>query len=209
MKATGETSVVLIEIRIKQGGNMEYIVDARGLDCPKPVIALKKAVEEGNAKVFKVMVDNPVASSNIQKFASSIGAKSEVLETEGEFHILVDVSETEKHKDDKNLDTLYLVATDILGSDEELGKSLMETFLFTMSSSADLPKTMVFLNAGVKLTTSGLESLKVIAEKGVRILSCGACLNYFGLQDKLAVGEVSNMYEIYTMISSHGKVVRL
>lgn len=188
---------------------MEQVVDARGLDCPKPVIALKRAVEEGQAKVFKVMVDNPVASSNIQKFASSIGAKSEVLEKDGEFHILVDVSETEQYRDDKSSDTLYLVATDILGSDAELGKSLMETFLFTMSSSADLPKTMVFLNAGVKLTTTGLESLNAIAEKGVRILSCGACLNFFGLQDKLAVGEVSNMYEIYTMISSHGKVIRL
>lgn len=188
---------------------MEYIVDARGLDCPQPVLALKKAVEEKQAKVFKVLVDNPVASSNIQKFASSIGAKSEVLEASGEFHILIDVSETEQFRNEGNTDTLYLVASDFLGSDEVLGKSLMETFLFTMSSSSDLPKTMVFLNAGVRLTTSGLESLKSIAEKGVRILSCGACLNFFGLQDHLRVGEVSNMYEIYTLMATHGKVIRL
>ena len=58
---------------------------------------------------------------------------------------------------------------------------------------------MLFYNGGAKLTTEGsasLEDLKKLEEQGVEILTCGTCLNYYGLTEKLRVGEVTNMYVI-------------
>ena len=81
-----------------------------------------------------------------------------------------------------------------------------------MTQSDVRPGTVIFMNGGVKLAVLDeqiLEHLKVLAEKGVNILVCGTCLNYYGLTDKLACGQVSNMYEIYECMARAGKVITL
>jgi peroxiredoxin family protein len=71
---------------------------------------------------------------------------------------------------------------------------------------------MIFLNGGVKLTTEGsdcLESLKRLSDKGVIILSCGTCLDFYGLKEKLQVGEISNMYTIVEKMNSSDNTIKL
>ena len=96
------------------------------------------------------------------------------------------------------------------GSDE-LGKLLMKSFLFAVSQLPRLPRTVLFYNGGAKLTVEGsesLEDLRNMEAQGVEILTCGTCLNFYGLTEKLAVGGVTNMYVIAEKMLNAGNVVK-
>ena len=109
-------------------------------------------------------------------------------------------------------DYAVAVDTDVMGrGSEELGRTLMKGFLFAVSQLPAPPKTMLFYNGGAKLTCEGsasLEDLKKLVEQGVEVLTCGTCLNYYGLTEKLAVGSVTNMYTIVEKLAGAGKVVK-
>ena len=95
---------------------------------------------------------------------------------------------------------------------EELGKILIKGFIYTVSEYENLPKTIIFFNSGVKLTTEGsecIDDLKKLQAKGVKIVSCGTCLDYYGLKEKLLVGEVTNMYTIYETLYKSSKVISI
>ena len=97
-----------------------------------------------------------------------------------------------------------------LGNDE-LGATLMKGFIYAVSQLDELPKTMLFYNGGAKLTVEGsasLEDLKSLQAQGVEILTCGTCLNFYGLSDKLAVGEVTNMYAIVEKLNGASHIVK-
>ena len=104
------------------------------------------------------------------------------------------------------------VDTDAMGrGSEELGRTLMKGFLFAVGQLPELPKTILFYNGGARLTTEGsdsLEDLKKMEAQGVEILTCGTCLNFYGLTDKLAVGSVTNMYTIVEKLAGAGKVIK-
>ena len=94
---------------------------------------------------------------------------------------------------------------------KELGGALMKAFVYALSQQETLPDTILCYNGGVKLTCEGsesLEDLKGMAARGVEILSCGTCLNFYDLKEKLAVGEVTNMYVIVEKMSGADRVVR-
>ena len=107
---------------------------------------------------------------------------------------------------------MVAVDTDAMGrGSEELGRTLMKGFLFAVGQLPELPKTILFYNGGARLTTEGsdsLEDLKKLEAQGVEILTCGTCLNYYGLTDKLAVGSVTNMYTIVEKLAGAGKVIK-
>ena len=113
---------------------------------------------------------------------------------------------------DNRGDFVVAIDTDIMGRGaDELGRTLMKGFLFAVSQLPMLPKTMLFYNGGAKLTTEGsvsVEDLKNMEAQGVEILTCGTCLNFYGLTDKLAVGGVTNMYTIVEKLASAGKVIK-
>ena len=95
--------------------------------------------------------------------------------------------------------------------DDELGHKLMKAFIFAVTQQEELPSTMLFYNGGAKLTVEGspvLDDLKGLAEQGVEILTCGTCLDFYGLKEKLAVGGITNMYEIVEIMESAGTIVR-
>ena len=104
------------------------------------------------------------------------------------------------------------VYTDCMGrGDDELGHKLMKAFIFAVTQQEELPATMLFYNGGAKLTVEGspvLDDLKGLAEQGVEILTCGTCLDHFGIKDQLAVGEVTNMYVIVEKMEQAVRVVR-
>ena len=96
--------------------------------------------------------------------------------------------------------------------DDELGAILMRSFLHTLGEVSPLPDTVILYNSGVKLAVNGspvLDDLRALEEKGIRILACGTCLGHFQLKDKLAVGEVTNMYTIAENLLSADNLVRL
>ena len=93
----------------------------------------------------------------------------------------------------------------------ELGKNLLKAFLYALSQQESLPETILFYNGGASLTCQGslsLEDLKSMAERGVEILTCGTCLNFYGLTEMLAVGGVTNMYDIVEKQMAADLIVR-
>lgn len=110
----------------------------------------------------------------------------------------------------KKRKTVVLLATDKLGhGDDELGAKLMENFLATLTEM-DIWQ-IIMVNGGVHLATKegkNLESLKKLAEQGVKINVCGTCLNHFGLLDAKKIGETTNMLDIVTTLDLADKVIR-
>jgi selenium metabolism protein YedF len=196
--------------------NMEREVDARGLNCPQPVINTKKALEGIGEGIIKVIVDNPIARDNVKRFAESQECKVEIEEKGKEFYLeIVKVKQTkiEKKPDVTTGKEVILIGNNSLGTgDKKLGEMLMGGFLSTLLDSDQKPEKLIFVNNGVKLTTEGsfvLETLALLEEKGVKILSCGTCLEHFNLSEKLEVGITTNMYEIVSSLLGASKVIRI
>ena len=94
---------------------------------------------------------------------------------------------------------------------DELGKVLIKGFLYAVSQLEELPKTILFYNGGATLTTEGsasLEDLKNMEAQGVTIKTCGTCLDYYGLKDKLQVGTITNMYDIVETMDKAAHIIR-
>lgn len=176
-------------------------VNAKGLPCPQPVIKTKEALDSLNpGEKIKVIVDNETALKNIQKFTNSQGHKIVSIESSNsEFFIIIEKGgEKEKdftiscERDAQKEDGLFVVvATDTIGKDEELGKILMKGYFETMLAHNLFPKKIFFMNRGVFLTTINEDLIPILKElesKGVEIFSCGTCLKYYQLEDKLKVG---------------------
>ena len=118
-----------------------------------------------------------------------------------------------QHKTEDKEGLIILITKDKLGTgSDELGALLMSSYLYTLTEVLPCPTCIIFLNGAVNLTVEGSESLehiRTLETKGVEILSCGTCLDYFGLNDKLAVGSVSNMYTIVEKLNKIGNVITL
>jgi selenium metabolism protein YedF len=193
---------------------MSNKIDCKGLKCPQPVINTKKyfdSIESGEATII---VDNEVAKNNISKFAQSSGFKFEVKEDNGAFEIRITKEASACEIINFNEEKLTIVvSTDKLGAgNDDLGALLMKSYFFALSEADKMPTDLIFLNAGVKLTTEGSESLegiKKLAAKGVNVLSCGTCLDFYNLKDKLQVGEISNMYTIVEKMNGASNTIKL
>lgn len=192
-------------------------INALGLACPTPVIMAKKEIGENPGEAVVVAVDNDVARNNLRKLADSLGYQFSAEGEEPEIFCTlspdgaeVEVAE-EAPKAAAGTDYVVFFGKDIVGEgDRELGTNLVRMFFYALTESDDLPTAILFMNAGVKLTTLDdqvIENLKVLKDRGVDILSCGACLDFYGLKDKLQVGEISNMYEISQRIIHASKEV--
>ncbi|MDY6863067.1 MAG: sulfurtransferase-like selenium metabolism protein YedF [Thermodesulfobacteriota bacterium] len=195
---------------------MDREIDARGLSCPQPVINTKKALEDFVEGIIRVIVDNPIARDNVKRFAESQECKVEIEEKGEEYYIEIvkgRPSQMEKKPEVVTGKEVILIGTNFLGrGDQKLGEMLMGGFLNTLLDSDPKPEKLIFVNYGVMLTTEGsevIETLALLEERGVKILSCGTCLDYFKLNEKLKVGRTTNMYEIVSSFSGSGKVITL
>lgn len=199
-------------------------VNALGDACPIPVVKTIKALAAlGGAGTIETLVDNEVAVENLKRLASEKGCGVSVEKAaEKEWHVTFDVPEglsvDAGEADDaqclvpakKNL--VIQVSSDAMGAgSDELGRNLMKAFIYAVTQQDELPATMLFYNGGAHLTCEGsptLDDLKALAEQGVEILTCGTCLNHYGIADKLAVGEVTNMYVICQKLEQASLIVR-
>lgn len=115
-----------------------------------------------------------------------------------------------KLQENKNI--VVVLASNMLGNgDDELGKILVKSFIYTLKNDDVLPKTIIMYNSGALLATSkseSLEDLKQLSEAGVEILICGTCADFYKIKDDIAVGEVSNMYAIAQKLMQADKVIR-
>ena len=107
---------------------------------------------------------------------------------------------------------LVVLSANTMGTgDEKLGKALMKAFVFALTRQDTLPETVLCYNTGAFLTCEGadtLEDLKLLESEGVTVLTCGTCLDFYGLKEKLAVGGVTNMYDIVERMESARTLVR-
>ena len=196
-------------------------VNAMGDNCPIPVIKTKKAMQAlTGPETIEVLVDNEVAVQNVTKMASNAGGQvcSEKL-GEAEYKVIIGMngapaaqSEEVSCIPDSRGDTVVVISSDRMGTgNDELGKVLIKGFIFAVTQLDTLPKTMLFYNGGATLTTEGsasLEDLKSLEAQGVEIMTCGTCLDYYGLKDKLAVGTVTNMYSIVETQAKAAKIIK-
>ncbi|RQD68882.1 MAG: sulfurtransferase-like selenium metabolism protein YedF [Tindallia sp. MSAO_Bac2] len=200
---------------------MNSEIDARGLQCPMPLIKTKKALEAIEKGNVTAIVDNEVAKENISKFAKSMDYKVTIKESQGDFYI--DIFKEYKYREvkmidlepDSNIlgDLVVVIGKDYLGEgSRELGEILMKGYLYTLTEVQPLPRTVIFINSGVRLACAGSESLdnlRKLEEYGVEIMSCGTCLDYFRIKHDLMVGGVSNMYTIVEAMNKSKNTVQL
>ena len=189
-------------------------INCKGLLCPQPVIITKKyfdSIENGRAVVI---VDNDIAKQNIVKFAMGSGYNYTLVEKNDEYRIEIvkkNMINEEKHNGKETL--TILVGTNSLGrGSEELGAILIKSYFYALTESECIPQTMIFINSGVKLTTKGsevIEHLKIIEQKGCEIISCGTCLDFYNLKDKLLIGEISNMYTIIEKMNASTNTITM
>ena len=204
-------------------------VDALGLECPIPVVKTKKALEEDD--VVEVLVDNDTSVKNLEKMAKQKEYGFKVDKEENHYKITIsknnDTKTTveEKHKNEKIMKStieditfespkgyIVVINTDSVGhGDEKLGKILLKSFSYSLTGQDVLPEYILLYNGGVKLTVEDSDSfqdLKDLEEAGVKIKSCGICLDYYDLKDKMSVGEVTNMFRIVELMRTANRVVR-
>ena len=194
-------------------------VNAIGDNCPIPVIKTKKAIQalEG-PEVIEVLVDNEIAVQNVTKMATSEGGEvtSEKL-AEKEYKVTIKIGDAVAAEcdcccEEEKENLVVVISSDRMGAgNDALGKVLIKGFIFAVTQLDKLPKTMLFYNGGATLTAEGSDSLadlKNLEEQGVEIMTCGTCLDYYGLKEKLAVGTVTNMYSIVEKLAGADKIIQ-
>lgn len=250
---------------------MIYQIDAKGRQCPIPVVETKKALAgAAEGDVVETLVDNEIAVQNLEKMAAQKGlVYSHTQEGPGCWRVRItaggaagangtvlpagnggangpDSSAGLSNAGSVDADaaagngsaagtgaagtvtggavdgnagapggkgTVVVISADHMGEgDEGLGRLLVKSFLYALTSRDELPETLILYNGGAKLSVEGaetLEDLKVLEAGGVEILTCGTCLNHYGLTEKLRVGSVSNMYAICEKLMTAAKVVKI
>lgn len=199
------------------------IVMALGDTCPIPVVKTMKALTTlTESAVIETHVDNEVAVQNLNRYAvgQNLPVTSEKVD-EKHFIVKITVNDPVNLADVENAhdcipdmksNSVVVIGSECMGSgDDKLGATLMKGFLYAISQQQELPRTILFYNGGAKLTVEGsvsVDDLKNMEAQGVEVLTCGTCLNFYGLEDKLAVGKVTNMYDIVAHIFSATKVIR-
>jgi selenium metabolism protein YedF len=189
-------------------------IDCRGMVCPQPVLTAKKALEEMEQGEFILIVDNPGSRDNVARFAQSQGAIVGVEEKRNDFYLHIhkrSACDLAGSVQKAGKVVVYLNSNFMGVGEEALGTILMRSFLKTLLDLKPIPSTLIFINSGVRLTTEGsevLETLKTLSEKGVGILSCGTCLDFYGLKEKLKVGIISNMYDIAQSLLEADRLIR-
>jgi selenium metabolism protein YedF len=190
------------------------IIDARNLSCPQPVVLTKKALEEVDEVI--IIVDNETALDNVSRLGKTQGCEVTIENKDDGIYLTLKTAGVKPAEQQcaVTTGTVLFIASDVLGRGEnqELGSYLMKTFLDTLGGITSKPETIIFMNSGVKLVTNDspmLGELRQLENLGIEILACGTCLSRLQLSDKVAVGQVSNMYTIADTLLRAEKIVSL
>ncbi len=190
---------------------MSDTIDARGLTCPQPVILAKRRIDQGEESIV-VMVDNAAAKENVSRLGENQGYEVTIEEQGEDYQLIMYKKNQIEHAPRLEGGVAILVSGDLFGQgDEELGRLLMENFLYALNETAGI-EHIIFMNQAVFLTTEGspvLSYLETLQEKGIAILSCGICLDYYQRTEQLAVGTITNMYSAIEILSQSAKTLTI
>lgn len=198
--------------------DMDLKIDALGDACPLPVVKAKQALGTIDTGTVEVKVDNETAVHNLENLAKSQNCEFESAK-ENDKLFTVKIVKTEDSKAETapapaalGGNRVVVISSQCMGTgDDELGAKLMKSFIFSLTQQDQLPDTVLFYNGGAHLTCEGspaLDDIKALEGAGVEILTCGTCLQFYGIEDKVAVGDVTNMYVIAQRQLEAGVVVR-
>ena len=197
---------------------MPKILDLSGLACPLPVLRTKEALEGGESQEFIVVVDNAAARDNVSRFAQSRGCTVAVAQAGHCYHLTIHPPAGQPDEGclfpgatSPPPTTVVVFASDRMGEgDPELGAILMRAFCQTVVQ-LPAPQKLLFYNRGVFLTLNDspvLSELKGLEEMGVSLLVCGTCLDFYKVRDRLAAGQVSNMFSILEAQMQAGRIIK-
>lgn len=202
---------------------MKHTIDAMGKQCPVPVVMTKKVLDGAvQGDEIQVLVDNETAVNNLSRLAGSTGCSFVSRKTENGYEIsmIVKSEGSERNAAEPEIvcapaapqgDYTVAITSDKMGEgDPELGGILIKGFIYALTQLETPPAVMLFYNGGAKLTAQDspcIEDLKTLQEQGTEILTCGTCVNFYGLKEP-AVGTVTNMYAIAEKLTKAGKVIR-
>jgi len=188
-------------------------IDCRNMACPMPVVTAEKRYKEAKeGDTYTVVVNDETSAQNIARAVKQWGGEY-VQERKGQDY-LISITKGKSVEVPKTMvGRVLLITSDTVGrGDDELGRVLMRALIASLGESQVYPSHLIFLNAGVKLTTEGsplLEQIKRLEGEGVQVLSCGTCLDFYGIKDKLQVGKVTNFMEITTLLLTSEHFVSL
>jgi len=195
---------------------MNCKIDARGLACPQPVVLAKNKMKE--CGTIEILADNETALENLKRLASSSGWTFENIIMDGYFKIILKAGSTQIAEASNEIitscsgdNTIVIFSSDKMGSgNDDLGSILIKAFVHTLASLEPIPSKLVFYNSGVNLTADGSgveDDLKVLNEKGVEILICGTCVNFYDIGSKIKTGTISNMYDILDSMNNASRTI--
>lgn len=187
-------------------------IDLRGKTCPIPVVETKRLIDSRPVEEIEILVDNATSSENVQRFLISCGFAVHCKETNGEYLIHGQKGSSEIKSPEAGRKVLAFIDGETMGrGNDELGTILMKSFLYTLNEMKPAPWRIIFINTGVKLVSEDspmINILKDLENTGVEIISCGTCVDYFRLKDKIGVGRVSNMFEIVSSLVEASNIIK-
>lgn len=198
------------------------IIDARGEICPKPLILTRKGLKSAAPdEVFTVLIDNETSKENVERFLAENKVSFLVSQKGTEFEIKITKGRSELLNENveefcpiagasSNSGDLIIFNKDGVGvGPEELTSLLVKGFFTTVSEVDTPPLGIVFYNSGIKLAlkdSAVIEEIKNIQSKGAKILVCGTCVDHYDVKDQVAIGTISNMYDILSLMQEAKKV---
>lgn len=195
-------------------------IDTRGLLCPAPLIHTKKAIKEAQGgEILEVLLDNETACQNVSSYLKELGINTDVVLNENIQHIRFTVPDQVDEtvnaesfcKTPANNNYVVVLKSELMGEgDPQLGTLLMRSFINSLKETDQLPSSIILYNSGVKLAIDGSDTAASLAEmenKGVTIICCGTCVDFYELKPVIKIGTISNMFRITQLTSEAGHVV--
>lgn len=202
---------------------MVHEIDCRGLECPAPVLQVRNTLEKETPVTLTVLVDNEAARQNVSRFLEHQNYRVSSELHGGGFRVVgiraEGASDSEQPRPVPVLNSkesgakkiMVLITSAYMGhGDDGLGDMLMFNFLKTLKEMGPELWRVAFVNSGVSFTAAGSEAVPILqelADAGVQIAACGACLAYFHILDTMQVGVVTNMLEIVTGMKEADSVI--
>ena len=203
-------------------------IDVKGKKCPEPLIITKRAIrgaKEGDS--FVILLDNEVATCNLENFLQEMkikslradeGATSTISFTIGAEPMkapkISEFCEIPSNSNESKGDYVVVISSEGMGQDKDgsqtLGTILMRGYLNSLVEQDLLPTKIILYNSGVLLACNDsdtIDTMKRLSDIGVDIVLCGICIDYYDIKNKMAVGRISNMFEITQSTSTAGHVV--
>ncbi|MGQ1891157.1 sulfurtransferase-like selenium metabolism protein YedF [Thermophagus sp. OGC60D27] len=205
-----------------------FTIDTKGHLCPEPLIMARnglREVKEGEKAL--IITDNETSYQNLMSFLSDLGANPVAEQKGKEYFIEVtkpaETSDQADHNPEAycsvpgvpapSTDYVVVARSAQMGEgDADLGNLLVRGYLNALKGMEHLPTHIIMYNSGIHLTLEGSDTALALGEledRGVSIIVCGTCVDFYQVKSKVGVGRISNMYQIATLLAEAGHVVYL